>query len=654
MYEYTAGQAAPNTPVQTDCFYGLNRLRKGVKGELESMKNMSGREFPCAAPRGERVKICDIQNVQAVCAPDSTDTTEITGFTGIADEKFIYNGVVKSDNIRLSMNYEWSIIRLGNLYILNGYANKKSVMYYYNVDTVKFKRAGTGMDNLIVTAGTDKNGSYLETFRYGYNKVRSYSFTNAEGDMIYNSDFFKDYCNNSNVMGAKNIFESVFKVGDEVTITGFPPQNHKSGAVWYYNTSSEDVVPQTEIGYPYNNTVDTDIYASIDDVDKNAVVTAFVKSFHSDQKSVLGNQTYTHRIYFDLYNKDGEPVSFNNMVSLGYEERTHYCSGVSVKKRARCFDHITVHDNRLWGTTPTGNTIYASASDDPFSFTSGDINKRFAARLVSGSEGTFTGLCEYGGNVIAFKENSITVIYGSNASSYKAENVTGLGCTDPKSIAVTPSGVLFLSHNGFYKYNGTASPSRFSGKLNCKYRSAVGGWDGMLYYAAAVRADGARELLVYDTSRGLWHLHDDMEIDAFFRFRGGFYMVGSGGLYEQTDKPGTVEWEMTSVRAADNTLDNKAVNEIWILCDMAEGAYIKIWTSVDNGEFILHRAFAIPGLNVIRCPVRAVNGTMYRCRITGAGDTVIYNIEIRKAESEGRNHTEKAIVPPEPTSAETY
>lgn len=654
MYSYVPNQTAANMPVQTSSFYGLNRTRKGVRGEFESMKNMSTREFPCAAPRGERVKICDIKNVQAVCAPDSTDTTEITGFTGIADEQFIYNGVVKSDAVRFSASYEWSIIRLGNLYVLNGYADKRSIMYYYNVDTGQFKRAGTGMDNLIVTAGTDKDGSYLATFRFRFDNVDSYFVTNADGDVIKNSDFFNTYFGSGyKYMKSTNIFEKVFSIGDEVTITGFPTKDDDSGVVWYYDTDSEEVKPQTKIDYSYNNTVDTDVYASLDDVDKYAITTAFVKGFSSTPLGVLGNNTYVHRIYFDLYNKNGEPVRFDPMTQER-QEHAHYCSGVRISKRMRCFNRITTHDNRLWGTTPTGNAIYVSASDDPFLFTSDDINARLAARLTSGTESVFTGLCEYGGNVIAFKENSITVVYGSGVSSYRPENITELGCIDPKSIVVTPSGIIFLSHNGFYIYNGTASPSRISEKLSCKYKSAVGGWDGMLYYAAAVREDGARELLVYDTSRGLWHLHDDMDIQAFFRFRGGFYMVGSGGLYRQTDKPGTAEWEITSVKTIDNTLDNKAVNEIWILCDMAEGAYMKVWTSVDNGEFILHRAFANPGLNVVRCPVRAINGTIYRYRITGAGEVVFYCIEIRKAESEGRDHTEKAMAMPEPTLAETY
>lgn len=642
MYEYTSEYAAPNTAVSTSYFYGLNRTRKGMRGEMESMKNMSGAEYPCISPRGMREPIIKTDSdITEVIEPEST-VDEISGFTGISNEQFWYNGVVKSGSTKLLARYQWSIIKFGRLYVINGCDEKESVMYQYNPANDKFSIAGTALDSLIVTSGSDSTGSYLATFRYGFNPVRDYTVTDDDGNVIKNEDFFHKYANDRSAIGSENIFSTIFSVGDEVEISGFPTADTNNGQIWYYNTSSEGVVAQRMKDYSSNNTVDADTYSSVDNIDKYAITSAYVKSFKSMSQSVSGQTTYVHYIYFDLTNKNGETVSFDDMQGV-YRE---YCSGVTISKRRRRFNAVTAHHGRIWGTVVNGSQIYASASDDIFSFSAPDINNGFAARLSINTSGIFTGICEYGNVVIAFKENSYSIIYGSNPANYSVENMNGIGCIDGKSIAVTPAGVIFLSHKGFYMYTGSVVPTLLSDKLKTRYTAAVSGYDGRLYYASALRADGARELIVYDTQRNVWHVHDDFAAVGFFRYNGKFYLADKNTIYEQTDTPGSDEWEFTACKTMDSTLDNKAVNEIWIMAELSEGAYFKVWTSVDDDEFVMHRAYAKKGMHLINCPVRARSGTMYRYRITGSGGVVFYNIEIKKADEAGaRNNTEKAVSP---------
>ena len=612
-------------------FYGLNRTRSASAGELEDMKNMSSLEYPCAAPRGARTEAAQASGkICAAAAPDSSDTEEITGFTGIADGAFWYNGETKSRGYELSEDRKWEIVRLGNLYIMNGCrigeGTADSALYYYNVDTGDFGNGFTEMSDLIVTAGKDSTGNYLSTFRYAFDEVYNYSVTDTHGREIKNSVFFDKYGSGSR-LPASNIFEKYFAVGDEITIEGFPTAKESVGQVWSYSGSSSRVIPQNGIAYDENNTLDTDVIKNPDSVYKEQVVNAAVQGFKVGTSSLSGMTLYIHYIYFDLTNIKGNAVDFYSMSTY-----SHYCSGVRLSKKRRTFDHIAAHQNRLWGTVPSGNTIYASASDDIFSFSSSDIISNYAARLTSDMPGAFTGLYEYGTELAAFKEDSITVIYGTNASNYASYIIEGTGCTASSTAAVTPSGIIFPSWRGFYRFSG-GTPVCISSKLNTRYVSAVSGFDGEKYYACALRSDGVRELLTYDMRYGCWHIQDDIDVSGFFRFRGGFYIASGSKVYlcgdsgEQED----FDWYFTSVKNNDNSLDNKALNEIWIRADISPGAFFAVETCADDGEFIKHEAFNEPGLRVFRCSVRAVMGNCWRYRISGRGKVVFYAIELRKA-----------------------
>lgn len=617
-------------------FYGLNRKRKGGRGEFEDMYNMSSAEFPCIAPRQPREKVIESPGtIQTAVSPDCTDVSEIKGFTGIANERFYYNGTV-NNKIKFSFEYKWQILRMGNLYIINGFKNNGSTydssLYYYNIDTGKLSSGIYEADALIVTAGTDEKGNYLSTFRYGFDEVYNYSVTDIYGNEIKNSDFFDKY-GSERQLPQNNIFEKEFSIGDEVTISGFPSAAENTGQIWTHQ--ADELIPQLAQDFANNNTVDTDLVVDFDELSEYSITTAVVSAF--DVKSLLlnGSTIYVHYIYFDLKNKYNENINFESMESY---TNPFYCSGVKLKRRARVFDNIAVHHGRVWGTLPTGNAVFASSSDNIFSFSSDDITKRYAARLVSDTEGKFTGMCEYNEEICAFKENSITVIYGSNAANYSQGVIKGVGCIDGSSIAVTPSGVIFLAHNGFYIYSG-GIPQCISEDLNTVYMKAKAGFDGNCYYASALKETGETELIVYDMRYGMWHRQDDFNAEDFFLFGGDFYAADKNDVYRIGKGTEKINWGITSVRMHDNMLDNKGIHEIWIRADVEDGAEFTLYTSCGNSDFIKHTTFSQSGLHVFRAPVRLVVGTSYRYKIEGRGNVVIYEIEIVKS-SGGRRYKE--------------
>ena len=614
-------------------FYGLDRTRRPSRGAMEAMRNMSSSEFPCAAPAPSRSAVVTVSSdIQAVDSPDSSVSTALSGLTGVTGGAFFYNGVKKSGRYVLRADYDWAIARLGKVYIINGAGAAGKAAYTYNADADEFRYLTPTMDRLIVTAGADEHGCFIETYRYYHTAVYNHSVTLDDGSETDGDDFYTQY---HSYEREYNIFKRYFSVGDEVELSGFPADG-PGGRLWYYNGGSGDqgdVVPVTNHDVSVNNTVDkTARRMSV--IDRDAIVLAQVTGF----EVTLSGGRYAHRLYLELSDKTGAPNEFTSMLRLGTNNANYYAQGVTVRLAYPAFSDITVHDNRLWGATVNGEHIYGSASDDIGDFTGASINDRLAVRLTPYPSGAFSGLCSYGSYLIAFKEDAFILIYGSAAAGYRYETMPGVGCTDPKSIAVTPDGVIFLSYKGFYSYSGS-TPRLISDKLDMQYTAAVAGFDGNIYYAAALRSDGERELLAYDMRYGTWHVRDDFEASGMFRYKDGFYFAGKRGIYTESGAPD--EWSFTLARTADNTLDNKTVNELWIYADVSEDASFTVYTEVADHGWREHATFTDTGLKLFRCPVRALSGTSYRIRIDGRGMAVFYEIEAKEGDSRGRRYKER-------------
>ena len=613
-------------------FGGLNRTRNGNRNEFVDMYNMTAGEYPCMAPCNGKTEIAHADNnINAVVSPDIS-CQNVLGITGVCDGGFYYNGKLKSSKFYLNPEWKWQIVEKGNVYIINGYdpVNKKSLMYYYNIDTDVFAEGGKVMRNLIVTCGDN----YIQTVYNDASGVYDYSCTTPDGTKINNSDFFEDY---SDYIGTdtsgyrtmsseENIFQQYFKVGDEITIENFPGTNN-GGQVW--KTSSGSIIPQPNITTERNNTIDTDNMATTDELKDTDIIRAVITRFAI---SAGANRKYAHEVYFKLYNKNGEEVSFRDMKTSSF-----YCSGVTLKKRTRVFDNIAVHQGRLWGSIPSGNQIYASSSDDIFSFSSDDILNKFGARLPSDTGGSFTSICPYNNDLICFKNDSITVVSGTNPVNYNTNTINGIGCISPKSAIATPNGIIFLSYNGFYLYNGSV-PQMISAKLNTEYVSAVAGYDGISYYASAMKSDGIRELLTYNTRYGLWHKQDNFSAVGFFRFKNEYFVADEHALHKMNSAVPD-EWWAEFVCMHDNKFDNKGVNEIWIRAEITDGAKLWIETATGRSEFVKHKIISESGLHVFQCPIRIIMDTDYKIKICGQGKVVIYEIEVRKPEG-GRRYKE--------------
>lgn len=622
------------TKTNTYSFYGLNRTRKGRKGEFEDMENMSTDEYPYASPTPQPIgqTVITPGTITLALPPLINNTQEITGFSGIANEKFYYNGRVVSKDYTLRSDWDWDAVIMGDMYIINGVSKNKTenILYSYNPSTDKFITMGGYMDNLILYASKDSSGNYLTPINKKYTTVDEYSVTLNDNTTIKGSDYYDKYFDKgSTALWKNNIFSKQFAVGDEIIISHFPTIAENTGQLFTYHISNDKLIAQSELSYEENNTVDSDVIINLEEIEDHIPVRAIVKSFTTTQ---VTSGVYNHKMYLTLYNKNGDVIDFTNMGSSS--SLPIYCMGVKLALKKPALSQICTHNGRIFGTHTSGKYIYGGSAVILHDFSAESINKKFAARLSDFTPGTFTGICEYSNLLLAFKEQSITVIGGDNPENYYTDIINGIGCIDRRSISVTPQGVIFLSYNGIYRYSGNV-PVCISEKLNVPYKNGTAGFDGQKYYLSAERADnGVKELVVYDTRYGLWHKYSDNEMKGMFVFKGQLWEYTSEKLYCRDVSNGfNHDWTMTSMRIYDYTLNRKAPESIWIKAELSVGASFSVETSTDDSEFVKHLEYKKPGLFVVQCPCRIKMGNYYRYRISGRGKVVFYELEIHRSES---------------------
>jgi len=197
---------------------------------------------------------------------------------------------------------------------------------------------------------------------------------------------------------------------------------------------------------------------------------------------------------------------------------------LTLKREVPDMDFICSNENRLWGCK--GDTIYASKLGDATNFNVFDGVATDSYAVDVGSAGDFTACVSYLGYPIFFKEDGIYKVYGSKPSNFQVMGSATLGVEtgSHKSLAVAGEILFYLSRAGIVSYSG-GIPQIISRAFGTdRYRNAVGGSDGVKYYASLSGADGAQALFVYDTRYNLWHKEDVLRASGF-AWSGELYFV---------------------------------------------------------------------------------------------------------------------------------
>lgn len=407
---------------------------------------------------------------------------------------------------------------------------------------------------------------------------------------------------------------------EDITVTNYIEADNMS---WNTYFKEGDSVFIEGSKYEENNTVQLD--SRYQNVSKTRAISCIVEKIE-DTKDSDGNVT-SSKLYLQLYNRDGAMLVMKKVTTA---------ETLTVKIKMPTMNHICIHNNRLWGTNPNGEYVYASKLGDCFNFNTfqGLANDSFYAEV--GTPGGFVGIVSYRDNLVAFKRDYIHHIYGDKPSNFTMpKQLSDCGCIDIRSAVQIGYVLYFLGYGGIYAYAG-GQPELISQKLDSKYTSAVAMTDGQKYIVSC-KGDES-EFLVYDTRYGTWHKEDYIAADAIgsFRWHDKVYIATSDAVYEYGAQA-PQEWECESVIIHEDIFDNKGMTELWIRAKIEKGGYIDVETSEDGGQY-LHRGRLEPnGLKVYRLPVRFINGEYYQYKLKGYGNAVIYDIE-RKVSAGGRTY----------------
>lgn len=345
---------------------------------------------------------------------------------------------------------------------------------------------------------------------------------------------------------------------------------------------------------------------------------------------------------------DGDKLIFYEYVFTleGDEGTTAYTEtgALTVKRTVPDLLYLCENENRLWGCD--GTTIYASKLGDIFNWNVYDGLETDSYAVDTGSAGSFTGCVSFLGYPVFFKENHIYKVYGSKPSNFQVMGSATLGVAPGSSgsLAVAGETLFYLSTAGIMAYSGGIPQSVGAAFGTERYRSAVGGSDGLKYYVSMQGEDGTWKLHVYDTQKGMWHTEDGTHVTHFARYDGNLYFLNDqGGIWITGNiqgaptgtAEGPVEWfaefgDFTEYSKGypQYGANKKGVSKLQIRLELDEGASVQVYIQFDT-DGAWEKFGGALGEGVKRSyylPIVPRRGDHYRLKLEGIGGCRIYSM----------------------------
>lgn len=298
---------------------------------------------------------------------------------------------------------------------------------------------------------------------------------------------------------------------------------------------------------------------------------------------------------------------------------------LTITRRVPSLDYICERENRLWGVSNKDNTIYVSALGDPTNFYdySGDSGS-FAVAV--GSEGDFTGICDYGNAVLCWKERTLHKVLGDYPSNYQTATYrfSGVRAGAHKSLANVNETLFFLGVDGVYAYTGN-KPSLISRALGADVlKDGVGGTDGRAYYLS-VRNGEAWELLAYDTHTGLWSRSDEVQVVDFCRVGDDVKFLSGDTVYTIGGGEESVEWEAVFVPMYETLEGGKQYNRLIFRVEVPKDGWLAADVRFDGGRWT--QVGIVKGKSgSVSLPVPLRRCDKFEIRLRGKGDCAVLDM----------------------------
>lgn len=293
--------------------------------------------------------------------------------------------------------------------------------------------------------------------------------------------------------------------------------------------------------------------------------------------------------------------------------------------------------NRVWLCQKDGHEIYASALGDYTNYYdySGLNSDSWSANV--GSDGEFTGIVNFLGNILIFKEDTLYIVYGSAPSEFsytEVNNFKGVEKGSERSFAIIDNVLYYKSVYGIIAYDG--STTVISSALGReKYKNAVAGAWGNKYYVSMQNCKTNKyELFCYDTKKGMWTKEAEDRIIRFLNDGNTLYYVTDTKVkiidvdndYEV--KEDNVSWSAETGIYGYSYPNQKYISRLQLRMYLAQGARARIYIQYNSngkwqscGKEIIGR-----GVNSFVFPIRPQRCDHMKLKIEGEGECKIYSL----------------------------
>jgi len=330
-------------------------------------------------------------------------------------------------------------------------------------------------------------------------------------------------------------------------------------------------------------------------------------------------------------------IIITGIIDQAYE----YTGNIQVERRIPKMNFVCELDNRLWGCYfgmqdgKVLNEIYASALGTPkvWNRFRGISTDSYAASV--GSDGFFTGMISYLGNVLAFKEGCIHKIYGTMPSNFQITTTIcrGVQKGSERSLCAVNERLYYKSRTDVCVYDGSLPATISDALAGHSYSEAAAGALGSRYTISMKDEAGAWHMFTFDTERGIWHREDathalmfaNLDDDLVYIDADSKKLISQGG--KNGEKEGRVRWDAISGIIGYEYPDQKYLSRFNLRMRMNDGDMCEVLVQYDSdGEW--ESQGIIRGMNTqsFTIPVIPRRCDHMQIRLRGVGDVKIYSI----------------------------
>ena len=315
---------------------------------------------------------------------------------------------------------------------------------------------------------------------------------------------------------------------------------------------------------------------------------------------------------------------------------------ITLERKMPAVDFVTESDNRLWGCRygvanngEVVNEIYACKLGDfrNWNCFMGLSTDSYAASC--GTDGPFTGAITHLGYPLFFKEGFVHKVHGNYPANFQiqATALRGVQRGCHRSLAIVNEILYYKARHAVVAYDGSLPVEVSAAFGEERYSEAVAGAHGNKYYISMTDTRGGWHLMVYDTTKGLWHLEDSLRADWFCSCREELYAIehGTGKIITMlgsgTQDKSKVKWMVQTGVIGTDMPDMKYISRLLVRLSLEIGARVRFYAQYDStGGWDSLGVCTGTDLRSFPLPIIPRRCDHFRLRLEGEGDARIYSI----------------------------